>query len=246
VEATRRYLDKVYETKSPGSVEIWFGSKYRGYRLDDVYKRRRFINWCLDPARQGCRWVSRGFPVKRLALGNCFYSQYYRFEDLVRRYEVHRQTHRREYHKRRPPHVQNPTGELLGKWDDGRGSVEPGDDYERDGFIVDDEETWEEEGSDSEFGDSTDDPTADDDGQGEGEHSDSEFKEDANTDKSVSRAEWLLPSRAGADASRSSESGTDSDDDMPWTICRARRCVYLKGVKQRSCPRATAEEVLGA
>ncbi|KAJ8591675.1 hypothetical protein M405DRAFT_96662 [Rhizopogon salebrosus TDB-379] len=227
VEATRRYLDKVYETKSPGSVEIWFGSKYRGYRLDDVYKRRRFINWCLDPARQGCRW-------------------YYRFEDLVRRYEVHRQTHRREYHKRRPPHVQNPTGELLGKWDDGRGSVEPGDDYERDGFIVDDEDTWEEEGSDSEFGDSTDDPTADDDGQDEEEHSDSEFKEDADTDKSVSRAEWLLPSRAGADASRSSESGTDSDDDMPLDDLQGKTMCLFKGSKAKVVSSSNRRRSLGS
>lgn len=74
-----------------------------------------------------------------LTLGNYSHSQYHKFEDLVRRYEAHRATHRRLHRGRKPANVQNPVGDLLGSWDD-RVSVEPGDEYVRDGFVVDDGE----------------------------------------------------------------------------------------------------------
>ncbi|OJA21643.1 hypothetical protein AZE42_07900 [Rhizopogon vesiculosus] len=225
VKASRGYLDKVYQMKSPGSVLIWFGKDNLGYRLDDAYKRPGFIRFCLHPAHQGCRWVSRGFPSKTPGiLSGHSYSQYYRFQDLVQRYEVHRQTHRRPYHERRAPNVQNPTGQLLGRWDDGRGSVEPDDDYERDGFIVDDdeEETYNEEGSDFESGDSTDDPTVGDDEQDKEERGHSEsspsLRSDlseagGDTDELAPQGKRPSPSRASASASQSSEPGSNSDDD---------------------------------
>ena len=57
-EANKRYLDEVYSQRSPGSEPIWFGQRYRGYALSDVYKRPKFIDFCLDPAKQNCKFVS--------------------------------------------------------------------------------------------------------------------------------------------------------------------------------------------
>ncbi|KAG2156948.1 uncharacterized protein EDB93DRAFT_1126671 [Suillus bovinus] len=69
-EANRLYLDKVYDQKSPGSVEIWFGKRYQGCRLDDVYNRSDFVRFCLQPEHEEFTW-------------------YYRFKDLVYRYRIH-------------------------------------------------------------------------------------------------------------------------------------------------------------
>ncbi|KAG0693384.1 hypothetical protein DFH29DRAFT_964307 [Suillus ampliporus] len=186
VEANRLYLDKVYEKKTPGSVQIWFGERYKGYRLDDVYKRPGFIRFCLRPEHNTCPWVQR--------------------------YEVHLQTHRRPYRPRAPAHVENPTGELLGKWDDDRGSAEPDDDYERDGFVVDDddneEEIYQEEGSDFQSTNNTEDPAVDDDSdeQDEQEHGDSEHTANSDADGSAAETERLSPSHASARISQSSAS----------------------------------------
>ncbi|KAG1748453.1 uncharacterized protein EDB91DRAFT_1114074 [Suillus paluster] len=198
-EANRLYLDKVYEKKTPGSVQIWFGQQYKGYRLDDVYKRPGFIRFCLKPEHHKYPW-------------------YYKFEDLVQRYEVHLQTHRRPYRPRKRAHVENPTGELLGKWNDDRGSAEPDDDYERDSFVVDDddngEEIYQEEGSNFESGNNTDDPAVgdDSDGQDKEDYTNSESTTNSDADGSVVQTERLSPSRASASASRS---GSDSEDDIP-------------------------------
>ncbi|KAG1731553.1 hypothetical protein EDB19DRAFT_1737355 [Suillus lakei] len=199
-EANRLYLDKVYDEKSPGSVTIWFGERYMGYRLDDVYKRPGFIRFCLKPEHNKCPW-------------------YYRFEDLVQRYKMHLQTHRRPYHPRAPANVENPTGQLLGEWDDGRGSVEPDDDYERDDFVVDDdddaEEIYQEDGSDFELANNTSDPAVDDDSakQDEEEHANSESADNSDADGSVTQAGRLSPSHTGASISQTSDS--DSNDDIP-------------------------------
>jgi hypothetical protein len=109
--------------------------------------------------------------------------------------------------------VQNPVGKLLGPWDD-RGSVEPGDDYVRDDFLVDDgegedeDEDSQEEGSGSESDDSNDDRGFDDDFQDEEVYDDSEA---GDLNGSGLQIGW--PSRTSADASQTSES--DSDDDTP-------------------------------
>jgi hypothetical protein len=60
VKAHRRYLDKVYQKKSPGSVIIWFGKRYLGYALSLVYERRGFVKFCLAPEHSNFKWVSRG------------------------------------------------------------------------------------------------------------------------------------------------------------------------------------------
>ncbi|KAG1722339.1 hypothetical protein EDD22DRAFT_962263 [Suillus occidentalis] len=196
VEASRLYLDKVYDQKSPGSVVIWFGKQYKGHRFDEAYNRPGFIRFCLQPELNKCFW-------------------YYRFKDLVQRYEAHLQTHRRPYRPRAPARVENPAGQLLGRWDDSRGSVEPDDDYERDGFVVDDdEEIYYEDGSDFEPTDDTDDPAVDDDSDGhEEEDADSESTENSDADQSVAQAEGSSPSRASATISQTSD--PDLDDDIP-------------------------------
>ncbi|KAG2142193.1 hypothetical protein BD769DRAFT_1426130 [Suillus cothurnatus] len=205
-EANRLYLDKVYSQRSPGSVTIWFGKQCRGYRLDHAYQRRGFIRFCLKPELNRCSW-------------------YYKFEDLVRRYRIHLQTHRRPYQSRAPADVENPTGELLGKWDDGRGSVEPDEEYERDGFVVDDEETYEEDGSDFEPADSTNDSTVDDDSDGhdEEEHAISESTENSDTDGPITQVEGLSPSHARVNNSQTS--GRDSDEDIPLDELRKKTII---------------------
>ncbi|KAG1777709.1 hypothetical protein EV702DRAFT_1196920 [Suillus placidus] len=201
VKAHRRYLDKVYQNKSPGSVYIWFGRRYRGYTLSLVYKRCGFIKFCLKPEHSIFKW-------------------YHKFEDLVRRYEAHLATHRRPHRGRKPANVQNPVGDLLGSWDD-RGSVDPGDDYVRDGFVVDDgegedeDEDSQEEGSGSESDNSDDDRGFDDDFQGEEVYDDSEVNTANDLDGSSPQTE--RPSRAsvGVSEASESESDSDSDDDTP-------------------------------
>ncbi|KAG1823735.1 uncharacterized protein BJ212DRAFT_1574335 [Suillus subaureus] len=171
--------------------------KYNGYRLDDVYKRPGFIRFCLKPEHSKCLW-------------------YYKFKDLVQRYRIYLRTHRRPYHPRASAHVENPTGQLLGKQNDGRGSVEPDDDYERDVFVVDDDETiYQENGSDFEPANNTNDPVVDDDSDGhdDAEHADSESTENGDADRSVVQAEGLPPSHASANISQTS--GPDPDDDIP-------------------------------
>jgi hypothetical protein len=121
--------------------------------------------------------------------------------------------------------VENPTGELLGKRDDGRGSVEPDEDYERDGFVVDDEETYEEDGSDFEPADSTNDSTVDDDSDGhdEEEHAISESTENSDTDGPIAQAEGLSPSHVRVNNSQTS--GRDSDDDIPLDELRKKTII---------------------
>ncbi|KAG2362297.1 hypothetical protein BDR07DRAFT_1460974 [Suillus spraguei] len=194
VKAHRCYLDKVYRNKSPGSVDIWFG-KYRGYSLAWAYERHGFIKFCLRPEHDNFKW-------------------YHRFKDLVQRYEAHRAAHRRPHRGRKPANVQNPVGELLGPWVD-RGSVEPSDEYVRDGFVVDDgegeDEDFQEEGNGSESDSGNGDRGFNDDFQGEDVYDDSEVDT--------------------ADLDGSSESDSDSDDDTPldelFTKINAR-CVAGK------------------
>ncbi|KAG1834870.1 hypothetical protein EV424DRAFT_1532061 [Suillus variegatus] len=62
-------------------------------------------------------------PQLHLAFG-VYFSQYHRFKDLV---------------ERAPAHVENPTGQLLRRWDDGHSTVELDDDYECDDEVVDDD-----------------------------------------------------------------------------------------------------------
>ncbi|KAG1861272.1 hypothetical protein F4604DRAFT_1788245 [Suillus subluteus] len=206
-EANRLYLDKAYDQKSPGSVTVWFGEQYKGYRLDDVYKRPGFIKSRLKPEHDKCPW-------------------YYQFKDLVQRYRIHLQTHRRPHHPRAPAHVENPTGQLLGKRDDGRGSVEPDDNYERDGFVVDDdEEIYQEDGSDFEPANNTNDPAVDDDSDrhDEEEHANSDSTETSDADRSVAQAERLSPSHASAAISQTS--GSDPDDDIPLDELRNKTII---------------------
>ncbi|KAF8554119.1 hypothetical protein OG21DRAFT_1509253 [Imleria badia] len=49
--ANKRMLDEFYKSRSPGSEPIWFGTRYRGLRLDHVYERKGFIRWCFDLRR---------------------------------------------------------------------------------------------------------------------------------------------------------------------------------------------------
>lgn len=58
-QANKRILDDVYKSRSPGSEPIWFGVRYRGLRLDQVYGRKGFIHWCYDPRRKESGWVCR-------------------------------------------------------------------------------------------------------------------------------------------------------------------------------------------
>ncbi|KAG2111242.1 uncharacterized protein F5147DRAFT_686882 [Suillus discolor] len=196
VKAHCRYLDQVYQNKSPGSVEIWFGQQCRGYTLSLAYKRPGFIRYCLRPKHKNFKW-------------------YVKFEDLVRRYEAHLASHRRPYRRRKPANVENPVGELLGHWDD-RGSVEPGDEYVRDGFVVDDGEGEDEDSQEyggSQSDDSNDDYGFDDDFQGEEMYDDSEVNTTGDPDGSSPEQ----PSCASAAVSQVSESESDSnsDDDTP-------------------------------
>lgn len=154
------------------------------------------------------------FPRRRLTFGNHSYSKYHKFKDLVRRYEAHLASHRRPYRRRKPANVENPVGELLGRWDD-RGSVEPGDEYERDDFVVDDDE-GEDEYSQEDSGFQSDDSNDDhgfDDFQGEEMYDDSEVNTTGDPDGSSPEQ----PSCASAAVSQASESESepDSDDDTP-------------------------------
>ncbi|KAL4072436.1 hypothetical protein V8B97DRAFT_1917216 [Scleroderma yunnanense] len=140
-DASRRYLDEVYSNRSLGSEIIWFGKRYRGYGLCEVYKRPGFIRFCLDPGKQDCRY-------------------YWRLKDLIDRYEAHLEKARARQKprvQRRRPVVLNPCGELLGTWNDDQGSAGGSDDeYQKDDFVVSDEdiesegETESDEGSDYE------------------------------------------------------------------------------------------------
>lgn len=213
VKAHRRYLDKVYQNKSPGSVIIWFGQRYQGYALSAAYQRRGFVEFCLAPEHSNFKW-------------------YHRFKDLVRRYEAHLATHRRPRRGRKPANVENPTGELLGSWDD-RGSVDPDDDYVRDDFLVDDgegeDEDSQEEGSGSESDNNNDDHGFDDDFQDEEVYDHHEV----NTAGDLNGSSPLVerPSRASADVSQTSQS--DSDDDTPLDkLFNKRRAKRVSGKRK--------------
>ncbi|KAG1766982.1 hypothetical protein EDD22DRAFT_1008937 [Suillus occidentalis] len=218
VKAHRRYLDKVYQNKSPGSVIIWFGQRYQGYTLSVAYQRRGFVEFCLAPEHSNFKW-------------------YHRFKDLVRRYEAYLTTHRRPHRGRKPANVKNPVGELLGSWDD-RGSVSSDDDYVRDDFLVDDgegedeDEDSQEESSGSESDNNNDDRGFDDDFQ----HEEVYEHHEVNTagDLNVSSPPVERPSRASADVSQTSES--DSDDDTPLEkLCNKLRAKRVSGKeRQRS------------
>ncbi|KAG1869858.1 hypothetical protein C8R48DRAFT_771237 [Suillus tomentosus] len=222
VKAHRRYLDQVYQKKSPGSVDIWFGQQCRGYTLSSAYKRRGFIEFCLRPEHNNFKW-------------------YDRFKDLVRRYEAHLASHRRPYRRRRPANVENPVGELLGHRDD-RGSVEPDDEYERDDFVVDDGE-GEDEDSQEDSGSQSDDSNDDhgfDDFQGEEMYDDSEVNTTGDPDGSSPEQ----PSCASAAVSQASESESESDldDDTPTPLdelpnkTRAKRVSGKKKAEVVSSP----------
>lgn len=59
--SNKRMLDEVYKSCSPGSEPIWFGTRYRGLRLDQVYERKSFLRWCFDPQRGESGTVYRFF-----------------------------------------------------------------------------------------------------------------------------------------------------------------------------------------
>ncbi|KAG2129819.1 uncharacterized protein EDB93DRAFT_1181547 [Suillus bovinus] len=222
VKAHRRYLDNVYRNKSPGSVNIWFGKLYLDYPLSLVYKRPDFIKFCLKPEHSEFKW-------------------YHRFEDLVRRYKAHLATHRRPHRRRKPANVENPVGELLGSWDD-HGSVEPGDKYVRDDFVVDDSE-GEDEGEDSQEGsgsksdNSSGDHGFDDDFQGEEVYNDSEVNTAGDI---VDGSGPERPSLTSAGVSQASEPNSDSDDDTPldelFNKIRAKRVSGKRKAEVVSSP----------
>ncbi|KAH7920961.1 hypothetical protein BV22DRAFT_764327 [Leucogyrophana mollusca] len=144
VKANKRYQASLRPGRSPGSETIWFGRRYKDLRFDVVYQRKEFRRFHFDPKNQTQKW----FP---------------RLEDLRDRYEAWLQNHKREYRPRRPAVVENPVGEAIGPWDDREGSADPDEEYERDSFIVSDDEgdydedteyrpTQEEIGSGSEVG----------------------------------------------------------------------------------------------
>lgn len=191
-EANRLYLDKVYDQKSPGSVTIWFGGMYEGYTLDDVYTRPGFIKFWLKPEYNKCSW-------------------YYKFEDLVQRYKNHLQTHRQPYHPTAPAYVENPTGQRLGRCDDGRGSVEPDDDYERDG---------QENGSDSKPANNTNNPAVNDDSGG---HDDIPLDELRNKTITKRLFEGRVTSLDNCQRICHSSSGEETDTADELLLKRLRR-----------------------
>ncbi|KAH7887227.1 hypothetical protein F5I97DRAFT_1122073 [Phlebopus sp. FC_14] len=131
-DANRRYLDQYFSERSPGSVEIWFGQRYWGLRLDQAYQRRGFIAFCLDPRKEIARY-------------------YHRFRDLVHRYRARLQEYRAQSHprrRRRAPLVENPCGEAIGPWDEDRGSADEDEEYEDDGFVCADDEFSDEDDQD--------------------------------------------------------------------------------------------------
>ncbi|KAH0826798.1 hypothetical protein J3R83DRAFT_5221 [Lanmaoa asiatica] len=125
-DANKRFLDDVYKSRSPGSEPIWFGKRYKGLRLDQVYQRRSFIRWCFDPQRRESGWL-------------------YRFKDLVLRLEDWRMAHPERSgprQRRKVPNIQNPVGEAIGPWDDSLGSAGE-DEYDKDSFVQSDEDELE-------------------------------------------------------------------------------------------------------
>ena len=113
--------------------------------------------------------------------------------------------------------MQNPTGELLGQEDDGRGSVEQDDDYQRDGFIVDDDdyEQSQDESSGLESDDRADASSLDDDLRDKEEGS-------GAAEQSVSQTDRTSLSRASAGFSQNSESCSDPDNDTPLNELREK------------------------
>lgn len=151
--ANKRYLDEVYSQRSPGSELIWFGKRYKGYRLDQVYRRPRFIEFCLDPEK---RFVSPFLYRCITNIHNC--AKYWRLKDLIDRYEARlkgpraNQTPRAQH---QPHVVQNPCGEAIGPWDDDPGSARGTDnEYEPDDFVVSDSDEIEYESGVDEDNDS--------------------------------------------------------------------------------------------
>ncbi|KAG2038450.1 hypothetical protein BDR03DRAFT_306401 [Suillus americanus] len=136
---------------------------------------------------------------------------------------MHLKTHQRPYRPRAPARVENPTGQLLGKLDDGRGSVEPDDDYERDGFVVDDDEKiFQEDSSDFAPVNNTNDPAVDTDsgGHDKEEHANCEPTDNSDADRSVAQAEG-----SHASANISQTSGSDPDDDIPLDELRNKTVI---------------------
>ncbi|KAG1903071.1 uncharacterized protein F5891DRAFT_1185714 [Suillus fuscotomentosus] len=193
-------------------------------------------------------------PQLRLAFG-VYFSQYHRFKDIVWRYWIYLQTHRWSYHPRAPAHV---TGQLLRRWDDGRGAVEPDDGHERDDFVVDDDddddddekEIYQEDGSDFETDNTTHDFAVDDDSHrhDEEDHTNSESTESSDLDGSVAQAETLLPFHGSQNISQTS--GSDSDDDIPLDELRSKTIIKRRKNKrhaslnnrQRICFSGSGEE----
>ncbi|KAG1890261.1 hypothetical protein F4604DRAFT_1914808 [Suillus subluteus] len=234
-EANDRYEEQLLQT--PEAYTLSFG-KHKNKRLDEVPED--YIWSVIRPSFSNNTWYQSLVKAHRRYL-----DKYHKFEDLVRRYEVHRATHRRPYRRRKPANVQNPAGELLGPWDD-RGSVEPGEDYMRDGFVVndgegeDEDEDSQEEGRGSESDNNDDDPGFDDDFQGEEVYDDSEVNTAGDLDGPSPQTE--RPSRTCAGVSQASESGSDSDsdddtplDELPKKI-RAKRASGKRKAEVVSSP----------
>jgi len=111
--------------------------------------------------------------------------------------------------------VQNPTGELLGQEDDGRGSVEPDDDYQRDGFIVDDDDYEQSQDESSGLENRADASSLDDDLRDKEEGS-------GAAEQSVSQTDRTSLSRASAGFYQNSESCSDPDNDTPLNELREK------------------------
>lgn len=143
--------------------------------------------------------------------------------------------------------MENPVGDLLGSWDD-RGSVQPGDDYVRDGFVVndgegeDEDEDSQEEAAGSESDNSNDDRGFDDDFQGEEVYDHSEVNAANDLDGSSPQTERPSCASVGVSQASESESESDSDDDddtpldeLPNKI-RAKRVFGTRKAEVASSP----------
>ncbi|KAG1862367.1 hypothetical protein C8R48DRAFT_673183 [Suillus tomentosus] len=160
----------------------------------------------------------------------------YGFKDLVERYWIYLQTHRWPYHPRASAHVENPTGQLLRRWDDGRGAVEPDDDYKCDDSVVDDDdddddekEIYQEDGSDFETDNTTFDFAVDDDSDRHDEEDHTYFKDAGG---SVAQAETLLPFHGSPNISQTL--GSDSDDDILLDELRGKTIIKCRKNKRHA------------
>ncbi|KZV77102.1 hypothetical protein PENSPDRAFT_176124 [Peniophora sp. CONT] len=114
------WLEKNEGPINPGNTVVWFGKFYRGNTFATMYSAPEHIRFLLDTEDNKRR------------------NWYYWLERQVQKMDEWREAHRRTYRARGPSTKIRDVGDRLTRRDEG--VIDPNEEYEKDGFVVSDEE----------------------------------------------------------------------------------------------------------